>query len=735
MGLYLIGFSLAVLKVAVGLGMVIFVHELGHFLVAKLCGVKCEKFYLGFDIGGWKFCKFTWGETEYGIGILPLGGYVKMLGQEDNPARLQEELERAKSHGKEEADTENKDENRAKNRAKNGQDEQADTETVAEAEAALYDPRSFLAQSVPKRMAIISAGVVMNVIFAFVMAAIAYGMGVKQMPCGVGALAPGQGAWQADLKVDDRIVEIAGKPVHQFRDLQTSVSLGDIDGGISLVIRRPGVQQELTATVMPDRTWLVPRIGISNPRTTSLLGRDEMLWSKEMDIPPVGPGSPADLARPRFHHGDRIVEIGGSPVDRFGQIRAQLTQHPDEPLSVTVERAEKGPRFNLCEAPSGPLGQIKPGPFFGPERITIEVAPRPMKRLGLVMEMGPVTAVQDHSPAARAGIKPGDRIEKIDGRTPGDPMTLPDRLRKQAGGTVTLTIRREGTDRPIELGAALRQPMTFEVPIDDTNWPVTANSLGIAYRVENRVERVISGSPAAAAGVKVGDVLTRATLLPPDEQTIEKLKTEYEKPQLTQTELALDFSPEKPLWPILIAVLQSGLPGTRVEFDLKDGRSMTLKPYEATDWFNPERGFRFEAVSFDRKASSPSEAVELGAAETIESMTLVLRMLHKVGTQQVSAKAFGGPVEIAKAAYRSASRGTARLLLFLTLLSANLAVLNFLPIPLLDGGHMVFLVWEGIRGKPANERVQVVLTYLGLAFILGLMVWVIGLDFGLISRQ
>ncbi len=93
---YVIGLSVVILMVAVGLGFVIFVHELGHFLVAKLCGVKCEKFYLGFDIAGLKFCKFRWGETEYGIGILPLGGYVKMLGQEDNPARLQEEMERAK---------------------------------------------------------------------------------------------------------------------------------------------------------------------------------------------------------------------------------------------------------------------------------------------------------------------------------------------------------------------------------------------------------------------------------------------------------------------------------------------------------------------------------------------------------------------------------------------------------------------------------------------------------------
>ena len=65
-------------------------------------------------------------------------------------------------------------------------------------------------------------------------------------------------------------------------------------------------------------------------------------------------------------------------------------------------------------------------------------------------------------------------------------------------------------------------------------------------------------------------------------------------------------------------------------------------------------------------------------------------------------------------------------LLFLTLLSANLAVINFLPIPILDGGHMVFLAWEAIRGKPADERVQLALTYCGLLLILALMVWVLG---------
>src|ERR1700743_1214062 len=94
---WLAGWIKVILMGPGGLGFVIFVHELGHFLVAKACGVKCEKFYLGFDIYGLKIVHFQWGETEYGIGILPLGGYVKMLGQDDNPARIAEENQRARA--------------------------------------------------------------------------------------------------------------------------------------------------------------------------------------------------------------------------------------------------------------------------------------------------------------------------------------------------------------------------------------------------------------------------------------------------------------------------------------------------------------------------------------------------------------------------------------------------------------------------------------------------------------
>jgi regulator of sigma E protease len=95
----------------------------------------------------------------------------------------------------------------------------------------------------------------------------------------------------------------------------------------------------------------------------------------------------------------------------------------------------------------------------------------------------------------------------------------------------------------------------------------------------------------------------------------------------------------------------------------------------------------------------------------------------------------GGPVTIAKAAGYSAAEGISSLLIFLTMLSANLAVINFLPIPLLDGGHMVFLAYEWIRGRPANERFVVALHTAGFVLIVTLMLYVLALDFNLIERN
>ena len=304
-------------------------------------------------------------------------------------------------------------------------------------------------------------------------------------------------------------------------------------------------------------------------------------------------------------------------------------------------------------------------------------------------------------------------------------MTLPDRLRRRAGETITLTIDRDGKSQDVDI--TLRHVDWYELLLMPGS-PVSIPELGVAYAVLNKVRSVDADSPAAEAGVSAGDVVVEATLLASDEETAKKHDLNEEVEPIT-------FGPEKPDWPRFFYTMQMTYPGRKVKLKL-EGRDkpLTLTPVAVSDWFFPERGLRFKPDEFVQQAGSFGEALKLGAGETLEALGMVFRFLRKIGGQ-ISPRALGGPGTIAMVAGQSASKGFPHLLIFLCMLSANLAVINFLPIPLLDGGHMVLLAWEGICGKPADERVQAVLTYLGLFFILGLMFWVIGLDVGLISRE
>ncbi len=140
---------LTIAKVALGLGFVIFIHELGHFLLAKWNGVKVEKFSIGF---GPTLFGFRRGETEYVLAALPLGGFVKMLGE--------------------------------------GPDEQ---------EAKSTDPRAYPNKSVGARMAIISAGVIMNVFLALGCFVYLYTKERVEIPAVLGAVSAGSLAYEAGL--------------------------------------------------------------------------------------------------------------------------------------------------------------------------------------------------------------------------------------------------------------------------------------------------------------------------------------------------------------------------------------------------------------------------------------------------------------------------------------------------------------------------------------------------------
>ena len=688
---------LVILQASLGLGFVIFVHELGHFAVARMCGVKCDKFFVGFDIGGYKISR-KWGETEYGIGILPFGGYVKMLGQDDNPANIAEQVRESEV---------------------SGESNLATTEiTGPDGEKFVVDSRSYLAKSVPQRMAIISAGVIMNVIFAVIFATIAYGLGVPITPSIISRVAPGSAAYQADLRPGDEIVAIGETQNPSFSQLMQSVTLGDLENGIPFKVRRAETGEVESINLRPKQgAGSLARVGIASPSTLRM--------SKEK---PFRKDSAAASAG--FQGGDEILSVNGQPVNDFREWLAQLVQNVDQPMEVTVRRGGTPPeddRFGRQE---------------GGETVSMTVAAQPMVRLGLAMEMGKIVAIQKNSPAAQKGLKAGDFIDKINyandspadqalaGNEFDDPIALPDKLRQMAkeNRTIRLSVRRstsggDGRQANETLDIPLRK-VTWDEPAGSEGDPLSAPALGIAYHVLNRVRNVLPDSPAAVAGLQSGDVITQAEFL-------------FAKPPSTKPK-PLKFGQQgKQNWPLFVAALQAQPSDTKIKLTYKrddQTETATLTPASMTDQFVVSRGFIFERIQRIKIASSFGEQVQLGFENTKESLSMVFRFLRKLGTQ-VPFTALGGPVTIVKAAGYSAFEGFGKLLLFLTMLSANLAVINFMPIPLLDGGHMVFLTWEGIRGRPASEKFVVALHTVGFVCIISLMVFVLGLDLGFIPRN
>src|SRR6185437_6749490 len=395
--------------------------------------------------------------------------------------------------------------------------------TSAEGQPVAYDPRSFLAKSVPQRMAIISAGVIMNVIFAFVVASFCYGaLGVEQIPCVVGHVFPGDAAWRAGLQTGDKIVRIGDVKNPMFRDLQRGIHFGDnLDQGVEFVVERPGVEKPIELTVFPDTGGpgrLAPMIGIGNG------------VERELSKPPVSPYSPLAGLKNGFEAGDELMAVEGQPVADSLELQRALHANPGA-AAITVVRKTKDSEGGDDET----------------KILTIDIPAIPMKTLGLVMKFGEIKAVQAGSPAEQAGIKKGDRLAKIDGKPvdgeqPLDPMTLPDELAKRAGETVRLSLDRGG--KTIEASAVLRDERLNEFS------GAPDGPLGVALAVDNQVAAVVPDSPAAKQNIKAGDELVQAVFIPPKEaQEKYDLKSE-------PAEVNVAFNPQKRNYPAFFATLQ-----------------------------------------------------------------------------------------------------------------------------------------------------------------------------------
>ena len=654
--LALVGQATNIAIVAVGLGLVIFFHELGHFAVAKWCDVNVERFSIGFGPILWRR---KWGETEYALSAIPFGGYVKMLGQDDiDPSQLT-------------------------------------SDEIAE------DPRSYTAKGVGQRMAIISAGVIMNVVTGLLFFLLAFRAGVDVTPSVVGDVQVGMPAWQAGLRTGDRITSINERPIKDFSDLMRATALSS--GPLEIDTIRPD-RTTFSVTLQPDQSGTRRRMGVGPSR-----GLEVFDLPPSEGIPCVVPGSAAEGAVPGIEPGDTITQVNGEPVTGYAQLTMLLARSRDQTVQLTVERSDSGKDRS-------------------PEILNVSVPAAPFRSLGMTMEFGKIAALRNDSPAALAGLQIGDRLASVDGQDIGtdiDPLRLPDYLGEKHGQPVMLFVERS-------LPGGDKQQLEIEVVPDDRpgwseaptfeNTPISVPSIGIAYHMVPTVLSVEEGGPAAEAGIKPSETITKLELI-----------REKSHPQDGAGDDVLAIDVGETNWAHAFWQMQR-LPARQVRLTVQSAgseerREVDLIPQPAEEWFLPTtRGIQLLPLSVTRKAETATAALAMGWNHTQSSMMDIYLTLRSLVTRRLSVKELHGPIGIVKVAHDVASAGLVPFLLFLGFLSINLAVLNFLPIPVLDGGHMVFLLWEAATRRKPSERIVIAATWMGMIFVLGLMVMVIYLD-------
>jgi regulator of sigma E protease len=656
--------------VALGLGFVIFIHELGHFLLAKWNDVKVEKFSIGFGPTLWGFRR---GETEYVLAAVPLGGFVKMLGE-------------------------------------GPEDEQNKT----------TDPRAYPNKSVGARMAIISAGVIMNVFLGLACFVYAYKNGMIEMPAKIGEVAPGSPAYKAGMRPGDEIVSIDGRGDISYQSLRLKVTLSGPGQILRFGIRRPGHDGLVEMDIHPVREDNSdhPTIGV-NPVEGLTIG----FFRAPTGIadPPAYPELD-QLLDGEFN--DTLAAAGPAdqepkPLASFEDYQRILEANQDRPIKHVIERRK---------ATSG-----KDGPVL--KRLELTLPPAQMVDFGLRMTAEPIHAVQAGSRAEAAGFRVGDRILKVevDGRHEIDPLRWPDLCRKNAGRPMTFEVERASGD-----GGHKTQVITA-TPDETPAWnplqigrELDIPGLGLCFPIATRVVAVRPDSPAARAGITPGDVIN-SMIIKPSKPSKESGGRSIPAPR-SET---LNFEDGSAGWVGAFAYLQTQ-PNVDVELVInKSTQPVPIRPepVRERDWYYPSRGLRFLPLQRELPAQPLASALRRGFHDTIDNILNIYATLRSLATRRVSPTSMGGVITISTVAYDAAQLGLTYLIHFLGMLSINLAVLNFLPIPPLDGGQMVFLVAEKVRGRPLPESALVAGTYLGLFLVLGLMIFVTFQDiFRLVMR-
>ena len=671
-----------------GFGFLVFVHELGHFLVAKWVGIKCTQFAIGFgpSVVSWRKgigfragstegeyeqrirdhlkskgvdpahvddelhasetdanpegekpeghsftdqagAELGLGETEYRLNYVPLGGYVKMLGQEDiDPA------------------------------------------------ARSADPRSFNTKPIWARACVISAGVIMNVIIGWIFFVIAFSSGVKFPPAIVGAVAPDMPAAQtyaqdhdndpADrgLRVGDRITHIDGKVIEDMMEVRLATALGAPDHPLKLRVERPGRDAPLHFTMTPepnDQNGL-RSIGVAPPFTLEV-----QALAEDGDVYQAG-------VRP----GMRLVEIDGRQVHAYHEYYEALGAAKGEPVEATfAEKAEDGTNGKRVTV------QLRAKPLF-------QRSADGLPHLAGFVPPTHIGHVAEDSPAEQAGVQAGDLIVRL-----GDVTwpALPDVFRtvKAADGEpIAMTVQRDGEQ--VQLGPIAPDDNKLGIGISPPDAPI--------------VGRALAGSPANALDLPGGSRLVTINGEPVNDWAdVQRILGSLDAPEQGETRAV----------PVTYELNVANRPTEESTLTLS---ASALRAVADARWSAPPLP-RFTGRREAVVAGNPWEATKLGAEKTVQFIANTYLTILRLFQRTVQIDDLHGPVGIVDKGVQITQQGWQYALFFLALISVNLAVINFLPIPIVDGGHMLFLLIEKIKGSPVSANVQAIATYAGLALI------------------
>jgi regulator of sigma E protease len=277
---------MTVLATIIVLGVLIFVHELGHFWAAKAVGIEVQRFSIGL---GPRVFGFQRGETEYVVSAIPLGGYVKMGGMDDE---VMEKIEGGEVDGP--------------------RREPSDRD---------FDSKPIWARSV-----VISAGVIMNMLFAFgLYTFLAAQYGVQELATtrigmiSTTSLPPGTEEF-ATVEVGSRIVRIGETQTEHWGDVQSGLYLGE-PGPVEIEFRNP------------SRTITV-RIPVTESERRALITSVNVWYDSEIGF--TEPGTPAADAGVEI--GDRVLAVGSEPMSNWYDLREQITSRPGQQIEFTIDR-------------------------------------------------------------------------------------------------------------------------------------------------------------------------------------------------------------------------------------------------------------------------------------------------------------------------------------------------------------------------------------------------------------